>query len=849
MPMVSQAQRAYLHIHHPEIAARWEKHTPKGKKLPKHVKKKADLGGDGNETSFEQAFADISHIYIRDKAPGLLDYEVGFQLVERSEDDDRAMGVLGYKVGDEWLYVPIFYLSGDVKGHELLWLKSQDRFVPLKEGWLNRVLNRRPDVLGESVPRNSTLLGVRAPDLQAFARAPLKFASCSVEGWAADAVQGFARVLLSNPTRVKAALSLPEFLKAAGPDAIAVLAHDLRAYPELRAPLERFHGKNLLQGCLAHCKQARLEKEAAQARGVLKAAGPEVPHGAAGDPPTPGARYAPPSHANGAVPSHGQNAWRSLDGYRPRKGQHANFTAYLKGAGVLSPQVPADPLVTGALQIIKRADFKLHGDLTKKERELLVDEGLVVRDERKEATRLYNVQGRLKLTNPTRTGTYDVLLPGGAFARCLVVVAPHSHRGREEFCTILKLEGEGRKDWVNAHSGHVWAKPVQEDKYDEWLAKQPEADSLAKGATYVLVGPNGEGSVPVDIEGPALSGPGGRCYPAHFCRYSCMGRPDHLPPSDRSRLEVGRPQEGGPYLTLAAEARGGTVLRALGGELVVPQGYKAVKCSEEEEGGDNYKGNYDFALGDEADLRRVLFDKLASLEVRAIDGGAYVNGRRFVGEGAFIHLVARHGLRAEAARGVLKAAAASPSRRVECRVKYAGPYDLLHSAPAAPAYPDPPTGNDPMSAGAATLYPQQFAQQVPFPMTDRQIYNPMTAPQPDPLAAQVALRAGQTGQKEVFDTALISRMLKAVRDDTMIDSHVGPLSDAIDHLGRLLFSFYWHADRWEERFGKSNLPSLEDSLRNNFEDLGDLVLELSESEVGGSEDEMARPGLDRGSDI
>jgi len=42
MPMKSQAQRAYLHIHHPEIAARWEAHTPKGKKLPEHVKKAVD---------------------------------------------------------------------------------------------------------------------------------------------------------------------------------------------------------------------------------------------------------------------------------------------------------------------------------------------------------------------------------------------------------------------------------------------------------------------------------------------------------------------------------------------------------------------------------------------------------------------------------------------------------------------------------------------------------------------------------------------------------------------------------------------------------------------------------------
>lgn len=37
MPMKSQAQRAFLHIHHPGIAARFEKETPKGAKLPKHA--------------------------------------------------------------------------------------------------------------------------------------------------------------------------------------------------------------------------------------------------------------------------------------------------------------------------------------------------------------------------------------------------------------------------------------------------------------------------------------------------------------------------------------------------------------------------------------------------------------------------------------------------------------------------------------------------------------------------------------------------------------------------------------------------------------------------------------------
>lgn len=37
MPFKSQAQRRWMHATHPEMAARWESETPKGKKLPKYI--------------------------------------------------------------------------------------------------------------------------------------------------------------------------------------------------------------------------------------------------------------------------------------------------------------------------------------------------------------------------------------------------------------------------------------------------------------------------------------------------------------------------------------------------------------------------------------------------------------------------------------------------------------------------------------------------------------------------------------------------------------------------------------------------------------------------------------------
>lgn len=40
MPFKSQAQRKWMFKNKPEMAKEWAKETPKGKKLPKKVKKK-----------------------------------------------------------------------------------------------------------------------------------------------------------------------------------------------------------------------------------------------------------------------------------------------------------------------------------------------------------------------------------------------------------------------------------------------------------------------------------------------------------------------------------------------------------------------------------------------------------------------------------------------------------------------------------------------------------------------------------------------------------------------------------------------------------------------------------------
>src|SRR6185369_2181582 len=145
-------------------------------KLARGRIKTAELGGE-QDAQFEQAFSNLAHAYIKDKAPSLLDYEVGFQLIDRNQDNTKAIGVCGFKVGNQWLLAPTFFLKGDLKGHELMYVKNDDMFVPMKENWLNDFLNRKPNVLGTSVNRNLSQIGVMAPHLYQLSRSPNKFAS------------------------------------------------------------------------------------------------------------------------------------------------------------------------------------------------------------------------------------------------------------------------------------------------------------------------------------------------------------------------------------------------------------------------------------------------------------------------------------------------------------------------------------------------------------------------------------------------------------------------------------------------------------------------------------------------
>jgi hypothetical protein len=235
-----------------------------------------------------------------------------------------------------------------------------------------------------------------------------------------------------------------------------------------------------------------------------------------------------------------------------------------------------------------------------------------------------------------------------------------------------------------------------------------------------------------------------------------------------------------------------------------------------------------------------------------------INHERMSKKAGLLHLVFHHGMSEKDAKTLLKEA--ENLHGVRWRVQYAESYPRVKRAypgmgmgqgqpPMMGSFPPPSAGGDGFAMGPYMMPEQYSGMDLPYGgppvqepmemqmqvpgleagMTDPNIYNPMLLQ--DPMAQQVAQQAQQTGQKEVFDTAMMSSLTKVVHPENMVDKDLGNIAKTLNTLGRMLFMFYWHNEEFQDRYGKKDLPELEDTLRNAFEMLGDLLLYLKQKTV------------------
>ena len=757
--------------------------------------KSAALGGKGDDTPFEQAFSNLAHAYLQDKAPGLLDHEIGFQLLDRNNENTKAVGVFAFKVGSMWLYAPMFFLNGDLKGHELLYLKNQDMFVPLKENWINYLVNRKPNVLGQGVDRNMAALGQRQPDFTQLSRSPSKFGSAkpTLKEMITAVMPALAKTATMNTQaafeEIGKTLNFAQFLKEARLHTIDMLVKTCQHAPELAAALNEFHGLSIIKEAIA----------AATAR---------------------------------------ENT--------------------VKIASVLS-EAPEEPAAVKGLKVITMdttVQTKLPEGHTEEDQEKLLRDGVLILDQRDRdnVSVPYQIQVEKKLFNPTSSGLYDILVKQGDIERCYVAMYPMGAGKRADFVTVVRVDGQ--PTWVNTRADQVFAlTQIEGDEFATWFDGLKAATSLPTGRSRaMLISKNGDATCPIRVlRELGESEYGTTSYEVHLEDHSKYPPKGHISPCCYTDpLNYDKWRDG---VRIHLNGKHGSSLRNSMGDIFVPEGFKLLKCAPgeddktEADAGDQGAcgcGESDppaLMPGNLVDAQLALMSKTAALTVYHSGTDVTVNDR-LIGTptAALVHLVKDHGLREAAAREILQKAATA--KKVATRIKYANPYGapmMVNDAPTAPTIPSPVMGGESV---LGTTAPTQLGIDLGVPVsgmsamrTDRSVYNPnpmydkgVLGKMPERDIQQI-LDAANSGQKEVFDTAMIGGMLRAVRDDSLVDRYMGELTKGLDKLGRILFMFYWHGDRFADRYGKADMPELEDSLRNAFEMLGDVILFLKQKTI------------------
>lgn len=94
-----------------------------------------------NDSDVEKAFADQASGFIENKLGALMkdDNRIGFEIVKKNDDNTRMVGVYAFKVDNDIVFAPVFFLNGEIKG-PLLYRCNTKTFVPANKEWANYLL-------------------------------------------------------------------------------------------------------------------------------------------------------------------------------------------------------------------------------------------------------------------------------------------------------------------------------------------------------------------------------------------------------------------------------------------------------------------------------------------------------------------------------------------------------------------------------------------------------------------------------------------------------------------------------------------------------------------------------------
>lgn len=745
------------------------------------------------DSNFELKFSQLVDTRLQEKVPALYPNRVGFQLIDVNDTQDKGVGVMAFIVDGQWLYAPAFFIKGQLKGLELLFVKNKDMFVPLKDSWISFIQKGQMRLLGHGVDKQKVKATkpnmidlVLSPhekisnekdaliDKETLTHMFTKFAEMDT-----DLVTHIPK--LGKEAFMKFATAMKEDTEFANAVFNFYSPKDLRKMAEL----VDLNAKSI--GDKADTKPGQTEPEAVGTEDVgdNKADINETVSQAIAD-----------SKGTADVKVEEEVMEETKEEKIPSRSKLVNekTSATTDIPEDLESDTKKGTDTVEELVVVTDGCSPEAETLSDKQKEILLRDGIFVKDTRKSTSAVFDTEvNTCNFSNPTSTGLHEVLLADGT-AMPMLIVFPNKAVKNRSYSSDSNL-GYSCRHTVGPDNDVCLINPADPTKY----CTKPAREVLAKPA----------GRLPEELYNKMkglkeftkkryVSGDSKRLLVVDKKHNAIILKA----PWGREKLETS--SDTLPVFDNNSDAS----IRFTGkdGKISVTKNMVYIP-------NDTAYFEYEYDLPQQlGDVNTFMFHMRKTAGLQRLKVYSDNNGYALTSDthqefnlnkkAVLISLTKKHGIQASLAKKMVKEASfkgVPVSKRYF--VKYADMYDL--------------NAGDPRETGSSY-------DEAP----DEETYE-----NPAAEGLQVATDASNKGVKEVMDTSILASLAGTSHSMELMGTYISDLIRAMDRVGRMLFLFYWHQDEFKDQYGAQEQIELEESLRGLFDSTGDLVLFLKEKSV------------------
>lgn len=732
-----------------------------------------------NETMLEQTFSDLAFATLRDKAPALVDYLLGFQMIKSEQEGKRAVGLFGLEIDGKVYYVPVFFLSGEVRGMDSIYSVDSDLFVPLTEDWQNSLINKQSVTVGDVNMKDRASRGVAVPNYTRLKTIPsghgginLKLSSAAIEKMQiTDDVEGY--------------VSLPDGLASAGLTGQFKVA--LEKHPKLLEAFRQFYDVADLYTPPVQAKVAA-ESPVTVINTITDAGVKDM---------TDEQRQAVLAGGIAVIDKRPEVAKSRTYASETRQTLEnptiGSIYDVLWATGDVSPAliVPVAGDVN-SVAVVRMSDGK----------------HCIIGSQAVYCLQQYNRAEFIKQLG--KLGRK----PSSVRPKETVLFVSDNGTSPGAYCVetaTAGIDGVRVLRVLDSYLFPVWTKPAADPPaYDILVRRREGPGSKAPTKSYW----SGGGPVP--------------------CTGSCGSRKvDNV-----LVTEIGSSEPKFVAEKLIVNDQHFWALPLNQFSLEEKQTYKAEEYQEAPVNCQLVPADF----GDDITLLASLKKTASAVDVWATDHLITIadeyGTRALTKKAAYTYCLLKHGMTEADTRAVIDGVRRDKQTFF---VKKAEQAEQFVDFPSN--IMDETFGNEMSQYHRGQVPLELYAKRTPANNREYYMYQSPFGPggeSDDDSTSGTPLdrimQAAQTGQKEVFDAAALGSLIKSNSPTDMVDRFLPTIISGMDRLGRMLFLIYWHYDAFEDRYGDNELSDFIDSLKATFENLGDIVTFTKRRSLAGDPD-------------